>query len=108
MRELRTQKSWKQDDLASKLGTSGVIIGRYERGETTPSIRVAHKVAEIFGVTLDALIADRDLPEILEQSEMLERWRAIDDLKGEDRDRILFVVDSLIREAKTRKAFAHP
>lgn len=105
MRELRIERGWKQDDLAKKLGTSSVIVGRYERGETTPSIKVAHRVAETFGVTLDALVADRDLPEILEQSDMIDRWRAIDALEVEDRERILFVVDSLIREATTRRTF---
>jgi len=30
---LRKQKSWSQPELSKKIGTSGAIIGRYERGE---------------------------------------------------------------------------
>ncbi len=36
---LRKQRGWSQPELAKKIGISGAIIGRYERGEITPSIR---------------------------------------------------------------------
>ncbi len=36
---------------------------------------------------------------------MLEHWQAIKELKPEDRERILYVTDGLIRDAKTRKAY---
>ncbi|MBP6794425.1 MAG: helix-turn-helix transcriptional regulator, partial [Saprospiraceae bacterium] len=32
------------------IGTSGDIIGKYERGENMPSIEVAVKIAEALGV----------------------------------------------------------
>ncbi len=100
--ELRKTRSWKQDELGKKLGTSGVVIGRYERGEVMPSIKVAQKMAEVFGVTLDYLVGEQEVPNLLTQSEMVERWMTLDALATSDRDRILYVVDSLIREAKTR------
>jgi ribosome-binding protein aMBF1 (putative translation factor) len=31
--------------------TSGAIVGRHERGETSPPIEVAKKLAEAFGMT---------------------------------------------------------
>ncbi len=104
--ELRKQRGWSQPELAKKIGTSGAIIGRYERGEMTPSIEVAHKLADTFAVTLDSLVADRDTPNILQNQEMLDRWKAIDTLPSDDRERILYVVDGLIRDAKARKAYA--
>ena len=72
----------------------------------TPSIKVAQKLAEVFGVTLDYLVAENELPNLLAQRTMVERWQAVDSLPDDDRDRILYVVDSLIREAKTRHAFS--
>ena len=103
---LRKQKGWSQPEMAKKIGTSGPIIGRYERGEMTPSIEVAKKFADTFGVTLDYLIADRDIPNILQNKEMLQRWETIDALPKEDKERILSVVDSLIRDSKARQAYA--
>lgn len=106
--ELRKQHAWKQDELGKKIGTSGVIVGRYERGEMMPSIEVAQKLAEVFGVTVDSLTSSNELPNLLQQSAMVERWTTLDQLAPADRDRILFVFDSLIREAKTREAFSSP
>lgn len=40
------------------------------------------------------------------QREMVERCATLDGLTPEDRNRILYVVDSLIREVKTREAFS--
>ena len=103
---LRKQKGWSQPALAKQLGTSGPIIGRYERSEMTPSIEVAKKLADIFGVTLDYLVDDKqEIPNILHDQSMLARWREIDALDTRERDRILSVVDSLVRDAKARQAY---
>ena len=58
---LRKQQGWSQPELAKKVGTSGAIIGRYERGKIIPSIGVARKLAEALAVTLDYLVGDNDL-----------------------------------------------
>lgn len=102
---LRKQKGWSQPDLGKAVGTSGAIIGRYERGEITPSIEVARKLADAFGVTLDYLVGDKDLPNALQDKAMLERWQAIDTLTPPERERILSVLDSLVRDAKARQAY---
>jgi transcriptional regulator with XRE-family HTH domain len=102
---LRKQKGWSQPELGKKLGSSGPIIGRYERGEMTPSIEVAKKLADIFGVTLDYLVDDKEMPNILQDQSMLARWREIDALDTRERERILSVVDSLVRDAKARQAY---
>jgi transcriptional regulator with XRE-family HTH domain len=74
-------------------------------GEITPSIEVARKLADAFGVTVDSLVSERELPEILKDKEMLERWKALAEVPDPDRDRILFVIDGLIRDAKARQAY---
>jgi transcriptional regulator with XRE-family HTH domain len=104
--ELRKAHGWKQDELGEKLGTAGVIVGRYERGLMMPSIEVAQKMADVFGVTVDHLIGSQERPNLLQKSDMLDRWTTLDGLPNDDRDRILYVVDSLIREAKTRQTFS--
>ena len=103
--ELRKAQGWKQSELGKRLGTSGVVVGRYERGEMMPSIEVAQRIADIFGVTVDFLVGEQDAPGLLSQADMIERCSTLDQLPPDDRDRILYVVDSLIREAKTRHAF---
>lgn len=104
--ELRKACGWSQPELGKKVGTSGPIIGRYERAEITPSVDVARRLAEIFGVTLDHLTSDKDMPRALKDPAMLDRWRSLDDLPPEDRDKILYVVDGLIRDARARLAYS--
>lgn len=103
--QLRKQRGWSQPELARRIGTSGDIIGRYERGEMTPSVQVARRIARVLDVTLDYLIGEHDLPEALKDPAMLDRWKALEEIPTEDRDRILYLVDGLIRDARTRRAY---
>jgi transcriptional regulator with XRE-family HTH domain len=105
LHELRKARGWSQPELAALIGTSGTIIGRYERGIITPSIDVARRLAAVLGVTIDYLVADGGPANALQDKAMIERWDAIAHVPKEDRDRILFVLDSLIREAQTRLAY---
>lgn len=70
------------------------------------SYEVARKLAEIFEVTVDYLVSDRDVNRLLRDQEMVERWRTLDDLPADDRSRILYVVDGLIRDAEARRAYS--
>lgn len=103
--ELRKRKGWFRPELRKKVGTSSPIIGRYERGKMTPSVEVAKKFADAFGVTLEYLVSDKEMPNVLQDQAMLERWREIDSLEISERERILSVVDSLVRDAKARQAY---
>ena len=104
--ELRKEHRWSQPELAKKVGTSGDIIGRYERGEMVPSVEVARKLARVFGVTVDHLIGEHELPEAFKDPEMLDRWKALEEIPGEDRRHILYLVDGLIRDARARQTYA--
>jgi transcriptional regulator with XRE-family HTH domain len=106
LQALRKEKDWSQPELGKKVGTSGAIIGRYERAEITPSIEVARKLAKALDVTLDYLLSEEQLPYALQDKRMLERWHTLEELTIEDRERILFVLDSLVRDAKAREAYS--
>lgn len=102
---LRKQKGWSQPVLGKQVGTSGAIIGRYERGEMTPSVDVASKLADALDVTLDSLISDKDMPSSLKDKSMLERWQTLDQLNLDERERIISVMDSLLRDAQARQTY---
>ena len=102
---LRKERKWSQKKLASLIGTSGPVLGRYERGEITPSVEVAKKLAEAFGVTLDYLVDESGAVAGVTDREMLNRITEIDHLDREDRKTIIHVIDSLLRDAKAKKAY---
>ena len=101
--ELRKQKGLSQTDLASKLGIHKNVLGRYERGEAKPSIDVAKNIADLLSVSLDYLVGaiDQEL-----DKNIVEQVRSIQKLPDDERERILFTLDALVRDAKSRFAYA--
>jgi len=103
---LRKEHGWSQQQLAKMVGTSGPIVGRYERGEMTPSVEVAKKLADTFDVTLDFLVDDTGKTAEIKDKAMLNRIMEIQALDTEDQKTIVHVLDSLLRDAKAKKAYA--
>ena len=94
----RKQKNIRQADLGKLVGTSGDIIGKYERGENTPSIEVAAKISDALEVSLDYLVKDGDLKALDKQT--LKRLGDIDNLSDKDKEYIFYTLDNLIKAAK--------
>jgi transcriptional regulator with XRE-family HTH domain len=107
LHDLRRQRGWSQIELATKVETSGPIIGRYERGDMTPSIDMARKIADVLGATLDYLTGGGGTPDVLQDKTMMRRVADMTVIPASDRDKILYLMDGLIRDAKARQAY-HP
>ena len=103
--DLRRAKGWSQPDLAKAIGTSGTIIGRYERGVATPSVDVAKRLADALGVTLDYLVAGEADADPLQDKETYERCKALAGLPEDDKGHIHRVIDAFIRDARVRLTY---
>lgn len=57
IRRLRTGARMKQSDLAQRLGISTSAVGMYEQGRREPPYHVLLKLSELFGVSVDWLLA---------------------------------------------------
>ena len=55
---LRKDKKLTQSDLAEMINYSDKAISKWEHAEALPDITVLHKLASIYGVTLDFLVTD--------------------------------------------------
>ncbi|MGR6836699.1 helix-turn-helix transcriptional regulator [Syntrophomonas erecta] len=53
LRNLREEVGWTQEDLASRVGVSRQTIISLERGKYNPSIILAHKLAQVFGLMIE-------------------------------------------------------
>lgn len=100
---LRKSKSFSQSELGKKVGTSGDIIGRYERDEVKPSIEVIIKIADALEVSIDYLVGKTDF-EL--DKDTLRRIQDVSKLPAEEKKQVFMVIDALIRDFKTRKAYA--
>ena len=55
---LRTKAGWSQEFVARQIEVSRQTIMNWESGENKPNVDKAIKLAKLFGVTVDALLAD--------------------------------------------------
>lgn len=101
---LRKQKSLSQADLGKAIGTSGDIIGRYERDEVKPSIEVVIKIADALAVSIDYLVGKTTLE--LDKT-TLKRIQEIQRLPDQDKTHLFALMDAFLRDAKTKRAYAH-
>ncbi|MGX8699162.1 MAG: helix-turn-helix transcriptional regulator, partial [bacterium] len=52
---LRKLNGFTQEELAEKIGISRQAYAKWESGATVPDLEKAARLAEVYGVTLDAL-----------------------------------------------------
>ena len=100
--ELRKKRGISQAELARQSGVHTNVLGRYERGEAKTYVDTAAKIAKVLNISLDYLVGNTD-DELDEQ--MLQRVSTISQLPEEEKEKILMVVDALLRDFKARKVF---
>lgn len=100
---IRKKKSISQNELGKAVGTSGDIIGRYERDEVKPSIEVVIKIADTLDVSIDFLVGKTTV-EL--DTKTLKRVQDIQQLNDTDRTNIFELLDAFIRDRKAKKAYS--
>jgi transcriptional regulator with XRE-family HTH domain len=101
---LRKEKKISREDLGTNAGTSGAVIGRYERNEITPSVEIANKIAKALDVSLDYLVGNNSV--IVKDKKILERVEAIAKMPEVEQQQLFNVIDALIRDYNAKKAYA--
>ena len=61
---LRKEKELKQDELAEILGVSPQAVSKWENDVTCPDISLLPKIADTFGVSIDALFREESKPAV--------------------------------------------
>lgn len=102
--DLRKEKDWSQNDLASKTGISQVMVGKYERGDAIPSIEVAKKIADAFEVSLDFLVGEGQNASF--DKKTMERILEIQKLDSSTQEMLFNLIDTVIRDQKAKKAYS--
>lgn len=99
----RQKKRFSQVALGKAVGTSGDIIGRYERVIITPSIEVIMKIADALEVSIDFLVGKISL-EL--DKDTLQCLNDISDRSEENKSFVFQMVDMALQNFKTKIAFA--
>lgn len=100
--EIRKHKKLSQAALGKEVGTSGDVIGRYERGDIKPSIEVVLKIAEVLEVSVDYLVGNTSLE--LDKN-LLKRIEELSKMPEEEKTSLFKVIDAYIRDFKAKESF---
>lgn len=100
---LRKKNNLSQSALGKEIGTSGDIIGRYERNIMSPSIDVIIKLADALKVSIDYLVGKTNF-EL--DNNTLNRLKDISSLNDKDKEHLFVMIDAFLRDAKTRQAYS--
>lgn len=102
--QLRKENKLSREDLGKMAGTSGAVIGRYERNEITPSVEIANKIANALNVSLDYLVGNNTL--IMKDKNIIKRIENIAKMPDKEKIQLFNVIDALIRDFNAKKAYA--
>jgi putative transcriptional regulator len=59
LKKLRAERGWSQQDLAERLGVSRQSVNAIETGRYDPSLPLAFRIADQFGLTIEQIF-ERD------------------------------------------------
>jgi transcriptional regulator with XRE-family HTH domain len=98
---LRKEKNMTQAELAKMVDASREIISKYEKDGVMPSIEMAKKIADAFGVTLDYLVGEGSNSKF--DKKTLKRINDIEAMDNEFKAQLFNIMDAVIRDYKTRQ-----
>lgn len=58
LRVLRAERAWSQQDLAERLEVSRQSVNAIETGRYDPSLPLAFKIADLFGLTIEEIFTN--------------------------------------------------
>ncbi len=64
---LRTERALSRQDLAAAVGVNYQTIGYMERGEYNPSLELAFRLSELFGLPIEAIFSREPFRPLSEQ-----------------------------------------
>lgn len=99
----RREKKITQAQLGAAIGTTGDMVGKYERDAIKPSIEAAAKIAEALNCSLDYLVRDiqsnEEKKEVISQ-ELLLQFKKLEKMTDTDKDHIFAVIEAFNAKAK--------
>ncbi len=103
IKQLRKQLDMSQSELADKVGISYAQIGRYETKGAQPPAETLKKIADALGISPDFLIygdADQKAKTKLSDPELINQFKAIEQMDEEDKNVVKKLIDAFITKKK--------
>jgi len=106
LKEIRFKRQLSQTKLAEIANLHYTQIGRYEKGETRPSLKVLKRLAEALEVSVDSLlegdsegVADSQLYD----KDLLHQFKQVQELDKQDKFVIKALIDAFLAKRQIQK-----
>jgi len=105
--ELRNDRGLTQREMAGLIGVGIAQMRRYEKGQSSPTLKVIKNIARTLGVSADELIFDEDerfeAARILDRK-LLEQFELVSKLNPLDKEAIKTILESMIIKGRLEEA----
>lgn len=106
LKELRTEKNWKQDAIAIDIGTDKRTISLYENDKISPSIETISKIAQVYNISIDYLLIN-DYPRrplYLKDNSIVEKLQYFESLTQQEKEAVFMIIEGLSFKNKIKTA----
>jgi len=106
LKELRTEKNWKQETVAKEVCADARQISLYENDKITPSNETIIKFAQVYNVSIDYLLIN-DYPRrplFLKDNSIIEKLQFVELLTEKEKDSIFNIIEGLAFKNKIQSA----
>jgi transcriptional regulator with XRE-family HTH domain len=106
LKKARVDKGLSQTELGSLVGIHYTQIGRYENKGAQPSADILAKMANVLGVSSDFLTngsTDELAQNTLSDKELLNQFKAVEQMNEEDKGVIKKLIDAFITKRKIQQ-----
>ncbi len=106
LKELRTEKNWKQDTLAKEINIDLRQISLYENDKNLPSIETVIKIAQVFNISIDYLLID-DYPRRplhYKDNATVEKFNYMEILTEREKNAVFVILEELAYKNKIKNA----
>ena len=105
LKELRKQKGLTQKALALRIGANYQQLNKYECGLHTPPLDKLVSLAEALETTVDYLVTGDPAQNVpLHNSQLLERFKALEDFNAQDQEVVIKLIDVMIVKQRVESA----
>jgi transcriptional regulator with XRE-family HTH domain len=106
IKKLRFDKKWSQDQLAEKVGVGRQYISRYETGKISPNAENLQKLAEVFGVSIDYLLNDKETKNLasvgIKDKNLLNLFAEVEKMDESDQLTIRNLLEAMVMKNKLK------
>lgn len=106
LQQLRKDKGMTQASLAEQINISLPQLVRYETKEVQPTADTLKKIANVFGISIDYLVngtLDEKAQNTLEDSKLLQQFKAVEKMNEEDKTVVTRLIDAFITKKQIQQ-----